>query len=324
MKILTICIPCDNQVHTILATIESCLIKEEDVEVLVVTDNCIPLVKKELDILVERYPNSVRCIENDNHHSLEIAIQEAKGLYFKVLRANDTLDQSSLVKVLETFKDVLRIQANLDMMICDYEYVTKKKKKDRMDYTLALPLDKVFTWHQIKFFKPLHCLTIESVIFKTNILKTSNITLYKELDMYNDALFTILPLSKVNAMCYVNVILQRVEKKVSEQEYLDSVDNSIDITKEMIEHTELTEVKSRKLRYYLAKHIATMIARTMVSLIKRGQVEDRVKKDELWDYLQIHNQYLYKYCKRTIVGKLAMIDNKVTNEVLVKTFNWMK
>lgn len=324
MKILTICIPCDNQVHTILATIESCLIKEEDVEVLVVKDQCLPQVEQELNVLVQRYPDSVRCIENYEHHPIETAVQEAKGLYFKVLRASDTLDQSSLVKVLETFKDLLRIQANLDMMICDYEYLTKKKKKDRIDYTLALPLDKVFTWHQIKFFKPLHCLTIESVMFKTNILKTSHIVLYRELDVYNDALFTILPLPKVNAMCYVNVILQRVEKKMTEQEYMESVDASIDIAKEMIEHTDLSDVKSRKLRYYLAKHIATMIARAMVSLIKRGQIEDRVKKDELWDYLQIHNQYLYKYCKRTIVGKLAMIDYKITNELLVKTFNWMK
>lgn len=324
MKILTICIPCNEQVYSLNATIESCLIKEEDVEILIVNDHMQERVTQEIEILQNRYPDCIRIINKGECHSLQSGINEATGLYFKVLKASDILDQSALVKVLETFKDLLRIQANLDMMVCDYKYSNSKNKKKVMSYKFALPFDKVFQWHQVKHFTPIQCLTLEAVIFKTAILKNINLYLESNDELFTNATYVLLPLQKVKAMCYIDVTLYNSMTYISEQTYMEYVDQCIQVVKVLISTIDLTSIKSRKLKHYLAKHMGILIARVMVSLIKIDTMESKRKRDELWEYLQARNQYLYKYCKKTSLGKLLKLDYKISNEALLRIFELKK
>lgn len=317
MKILTICIPCDEQTKTITKAIESCLIKEEDIEILIVNHHTNNFVIEESIHFIAKYPDTIRMITSDIS-----PMHEATGLYFKMLPAKDTIDQSALVKVLETLVSLIRIQANLDVLICDYEYQTTKKKKDRIDYHLALPTDKVFEWHQIKYFSTFQCFTMESVIFKTNILKTLNAPCYLD-TMYRSPMYPLLPIIKVKAMLYLDVSMHIVDERVPELMYLNTVDECIANTKKLLDSIDIQELKSRKMKHYVCRHINIMLARCVVSLLKRGQTEDQVKYDELWQYLQMHNYLLYKHCKNTVMGRLLSKDYRIINKVLTKGKYWI-
>lgn len=317
MKILTICIPCNKQTKTIIETISSCLIKEESIEILIVNHHANDFVIEECNQYITKYPDTIRMITSNDS-----IMQEARGLYFKILPAKDTVDQSALVKVLETLESLLRIQANLDMLVCDFEYKTNKKKKERIDYHLALPTDQVFEWHQIKYFATFQCFTMESVVFKTNILKTLHASCYLD-TLYNSFMFPLLPIIKVKAMLYLDVSMHIVDAKIPELTYLNTVDECIANTKEMIDGIDIQDLKSRKMKHYVCRHINILLVRCVVSLLKRGQIEDRVKKEELWDYLQIHNYALYKHCKNTIVGRLISKDHRIIKAMLIKANKWM-
>lgn len=317
MKILTICIPCNKQTETITKTIDSCLIKEDEIEILIVNHHANNFVVEECQYYITKYPDTVRMITSELSPVLE-----AKGLYFKMLPAKDIIDQSALVKVLETLESLLRIQANLDVLVCDYEYKTNKKKKDCIDYHLALPTDKVFEWHQIKYFATFQCFTMESVIFKTNILKTLNASCYLD-TMYHSPMFPLLPIVKVKAMLYLDVSMHIVDTRISELMYLNTVDECIANTKAMIDSIDIQDLKSRKMKHYVCRHINILLVRCIISLLKRGQIDDYAKRDELWEYLQIHNYALYKHCKNTIVGRLLSKEHRVINALLTKGNHWI-
>lgn len=317
MKILTICIPCNKQTKTITKTIDSCLIKEESIEILIVNHHANDFVIEQCNQYITKHPETIRMITSELSPVLE-----AKGLYFKILPTKDMVDQSALVKVLETLESLLRIQANLDVLVCDYEYSTNRKKKDYIDYRLALPTDKVFEWHQIKYFATFQCFTMESVIFKTNILKTSNASCYLD-TVYHSPLFPLLPIMQVKAMLYLDVSMHIVDARIIELTYLNTVDECIANTKELIGSIDMQDLKSRKMKHYVCRHINILLARCIVSLLKRGQIEDYAKKEELWEYLQIHNYALYKHCNNTIVGRLLSKDHRIIKTLLTKGNRWI-
>ena len=67
----------------------------------------------------------------------------------KILQCFDYLDQPSLVSVIETIRDFIRIQANLDLLVTDYKYVIPKKKKN-VSLKNVFPMETIFEWHNIK------------------------------------------------------------------------------------------------------------------------------------------------------------------------------
>ena len=83
---------------------------------------------------------------------LKTALKYSEGLYFKILQCFDYLDQPSLVSVVETIRDFIRIQANLDVLLTDYKYVVPQKKEKRVSYKNIFPTETIFEWHNIKAF----------------------------------------------------------------------------------------------------------------------------------------------------------------------------
>ena len=317
MKILTICIPCTKKTISVVDTIESCLIKAEAVEILIVNHHASDSVTSEIQEYVSNYPETIKVIDGTSS-----PMQLARGLYFKMLPDNDILDQSSLVKVIETLSAFLSIQANLDMLICNVEYQSTKKRKEGIDYKFALPTDRIFEWHQIKYFGSLQCFTMEAVIFKTNILKTMVVE-YDFETTYASLLYAITPVQKVKSMFYLDVSLHHIAKRKSQLEYINTVDECIHYTKHCIDTIDFTNIKSRKMKQYISRHVNILLARCIISLIEQDNEEETKRIEELWQYLQVHNFALYKHCQKTVVGKLLARENRFTKSILQKGFDWI-
>ena len=118
MKLLTICIPCHNSIETMHKSISSCLLMKEEIEVLIIDNQSQDETYEVAKEYEKEYPETIKVVKNDSQdYSISFVLQHCHGLYFKILSSGDYLDQPSLVSVVETLRDFMRIQANLDLLI---------------------------------------------------------------------------------------------------------------------------------------------------------------------------------------------------------------
>ena len=106
MKLLSVAIPCYNSAEYMGKCIESLLPRGDEVEILVVDDgsakdNTLEIAKE----YESKYPGIVRAIhkENGGHGSaVNTGIENATGLYFKVVDSDDCVDAESYKEIMAT------------------------------------------------------------------------------------------------------------------------------------------------------------------------------------------------------------------------------
>ncbi len=329
MKYLSIAIPCYNSQDYMAHAIESCLILKDDVEVIIVDDGSKDDTARIGDEYVNRYPETVKCIhqENGGHgQAVNTGLKNATGLYFKVLDSDDWFDQSSLVKVIETIKSLHETHDDVDMLIANYVYEKPSENKTNViKYTNALPTNRVFRWYDVKNFYPQQNLLMHSVIYRTQLLRNCNLELPKH-TFYVDNLFVYQPLPYVTTMYYLNVDLYRYfigrdDQSVNETVMISRIDQQIKVNKMMFDCCDVTKLKSRKLRSYMVKYLSMICTVSTVLLLKSGTEENLAKKDELWSYMKNKNYALYKAVKHTLLGSMMEMDSELGKKVLLTGYS---
>lgn len=107
MKVLTVVIPCYNSAAYMDRAIESLLIGDEDLEILIVDDGSSDNTSMIADEYEKKYPSIIRTIhkENGGHgDAINTGLKYSKGIYFKVLDSDDWFDKNSLKEVLDILK----------------------------------------------------------------------------------------------------------------------------------------------------------------------------------------------------------------------------
>lgn len=324
MKYLSIAIPCYNSQDYMDKAIESCLILKDDVEIIIVDDGSKDRTAQIGDDYVSLYPDTIKCIhqENGGHgQAVNTGLKNATGLYFKVLDSDDWFDQSSLVKVIETIKQLHQKDQDVDMFIANYVYEKPSANKSSViKYTNALPQNRTFRWYDLKHFYPQQNLLMHSVIYRTQLLRNCNLQLPKH-TFYVDNLFVYQPLPYVNTLYYLNVDLYRYyigreDQSVNEKVMISRIDQQIKVNKMMIDCCDVMKLKSRKLRNYMVKYLTMITTVSTVLLIKSGTPEHLQKKNELWQYLKNKNPELYKAVKHTFLGSMMEMDGHVGKKMI--------
>ena len=108
MKLLSIAIPCYNSQDYMAHCIESLLPGGEDVEILIVNDGSKDDTAKIADEYAAKYPTIVKAIhkENGGHGSaVNTGIENATGIYFKVVDSDDWVKEDAYLAILEKLKD---------------------------------------------------------------------------------------------------------------------------------------------------------------------------------------------------------------------------
>ncbi|MBQ6734164.1 MAG: glycosyltransferase family 2 protein [Lachnospiraceae bacterium] len=312
-KLLSICVPCYNAAGYMERCLASLPKGEEDVEILIVNDGSTDGTAGIAERYAAKYPRTVRVIhqENKGHGgAVNTGIREAKGLYFKVVDADDRVRKEPFRRIHAALQTLVAADSSPDMLVSNYVYDKEGEKRHRvMRYANALPQERLFTWEEVMHFRKGQYLLMHSVIFRTALLRVCGLRL-PEHSYYVDNLYVFLPLPFVRTMYYLDVnfydyAIGREGQSVNEQTMIRNVDQQLAVNRRMIDFfaSHYDAIASEKKRFrYMFNYLEIIMAVSSVMLWKSGTEENLGKKKDLWTYLRKKNHRLFLKMRTGIVG----------------------
>ncbi len=330
MKLLTITIPCYNSAEYMAHAIDTALMGGDDIEILIIDDGS---ADNTLDIARDyekRYPDIVRAIhqENGGHGAaVNTGLENATGLYFKVLDSDDWLDTYSLEQVLELLQQMLSDGVVLDMLISNYVYEKPSVHKHKvMSYLGAIPRGRIIGWNDIKHFRMSQNLLMHSIIYRTKLLRDCGLKL-PEHTFYVDNIYAYHPLPYVKKMYYLDVDLYRYfigrsDQSVNEAIMTKRIDQQLKVNRIIIDSHDLTTIRNRKLRSYMIKYLSMIMIVSSALLVNEGSRESLAKREELWGYLRSKNPIIYKTITRRKFGKPMQMNSKSGKKIIIHGYHF--
>ena len=331
MKLLTIAIPSYNSENYLSKCIESLLPGGEDVEILVVNDGSKDNTSAIGHEYEAKYPGIVKVIDKENggHGSaVNAGVENATGLFFKVVDSDDWVKKSAYLEILEKLKDFAGSDVIIDMLISNFVYEKEgAAKKKVMRYAHALPKDTVFTWNDVGHFFKGQYILMHSVIYRTKLLRECGMKL-PDHTFYVDNIFVYEPLPYVKNMYYMDVnfyryYIGREDQSVNEKVMIGRVDQQLRVNKLMIDYT----VRNRKmifvnkrLKQYMLNYLEIITTISSIMLILADTEEALDKKTELWEYLKASDSYLYRKLRYGIMGNGMNLPGKGGRKISVEGY----
>lgn len=332
MKLLSIAIPCYNSAAYMKKCINSLLPGGEDVEILIIDDGSTKDDTAEIaDRYEAEYPGIVRAIhkENGGHGSaVNTGIENANGLYFKVVDSDDWVQEEAYRQILDTLRAMVEGGKSLDMLVSNFVYEKEgEKRKKVMHYRHILPKDKLFTWSDCRHFSKGHYILMHSVIFRTRLLKDSGLKL-PEHTFYVDNLYVFEPLLHVENMYYLDVnfyryYIGRADQSVNEGVMISRLDQQIKVNKMMIDYyvdnkQEIMQTKRR--RQYMRNYLEIIMTVSSILCIRSGTEEHLAVKKELWKYLKQKDKLLYLWMRNGIMGGAMNLPGRGGRKISVEGY----
>ena len=313
MKLLSIAIPSYNSEGYLANCIESLLPGGEDVEILIINDGSTDATAAIADEYAAKYPTIVKAVhkENGGHGSaVNMGIDKATGLYFKVVDSDDWVKKEAYFKILDVLRELAGGEKTLDMLISNFVYEKEgERRKKVMHYRHILPEGQMFGWEDVKRFHKGHYILMHSVIFRTKLLRECGIRL-PEHTFYVDNLYVFEPLVQVKNMYYLDenfyrYYIGREDQSVNESVMISRIDQQIKVNKLMIDfyvENKQRILKTKRMHQYMRNYLEIITTVSSVLLIRSDTEENLDKKKELWQYMKQKDRLLYTWMRHGIMG----------------------
>ena len=331
MKLLSITVPCYNSEQYMRKCIDSLLPGGEDVEIIIVDDGSHDKTAQIADEYAKEYPSIVKVIhkENGGHGSgVNAGLENATGLYFKVVDSDDWVLDTAYRKILDTLTELTESGDILDMMISNYVYEKEgEKRKKVIRYKHVLPENEVFTWNDVHRFHKGQYILMHSVIFRTKMLRECGLKL-PEHTFYVDNLFVYEPLPYVKKMYYLDVnfyryYIGRSDQSVNEKVMIGRIDQQLKVNRLMVDYfTSKKQALSsqKKLRSYMINYLDIITTVSSIMLICSDTEENLEKKDELWKYIKQKDRMLFFKLRYGLLGRCTNLPGKSGRKVTVEGY----
>lgn len=331
MKLLSFAVPCFNSAAYMEKCVDSLLKGGEDVEIIIVDDGSTDETAEIADRYAREYPSIIKVVhkENGGHGSaVNTGIDQASGLYFKVVDSDDWVKEEPYMQILGTLKDLAGGERVLDMLVSNFVYEKIGEKRHKvMRYKHALPAQEIFTWDDVKHFHKGQYMLMHSVIFRTKLLRECALRL-PEHTFYVDNLYVFEPLIYVRNMYYLDVnfyryYIGREDQSVNENVMIGRIDQQIRVNKLMIDY--IVEKKSqaasnKKLYHYMLSYLDIITTVSSILLIRSGTEENLEKKKELWNYLKKKDWLLYRKLRYGLLGRCTNLPGKGGRKISVEGY----
>ncbi len=329
MKLLSVAIPCYNSEAYMAKCIESLLVGGEEVEIIVVNDGSKDRTAEIAEEYRIKYPTIVKVVnkENGGHGSaVNAGLENATGLYFKVVDSDDWVDADAYKEILAKLEELAGSRPILDMLISNFVYdkVGAKKKKVMKYSSLSLPKDRLFTWDEVGHFFKGQYILMHSVIFRTKMLRECGIKL-PEHTFYVDNLFVFEPLPYVKNMYYLDVnfyryFIGRDDQSVHESVMIKRIDQQIRVNKLMVDSFTSCGSMHKRTKAYMISYLDIITTVSSIMLIRSGTAEGLEKKKELLEYIKITNKGLYTKLRHSLMGSFMNLPGRGGRTISVTAY----
>ena len=318
MKYISFAIPCYNSQEYMDKAIESILKGGEDVEIIIVNDGSNDRTSEIAHEYEEKYPTIIKAVDKENGghgDAVNTGLKHATGLYFKVVDSDDWVDESSLMKILETLHKLVDEDKMVDMLISNYVYEKVGVKHKRViHYQNVIPQEKIITWKDLGKFQIGQYILMHSVMYRTELLRRCKLELPKH-TFYVDNIYVYYPLPHVKTLYYLNVnfyryFIGRDGQSVNEQNMIKRIDQQLFVNKTMIDMYDMDKIQNRRLRAYMINYLAIMMTVSSIIAIRSKNPENLEKKTELWKYLKEKQPKIYKKIRYGILGQTMNLPGK--------------
>ncbi len=327
MKYITFTVPCYNSQDYMRRCIDSLLVYQDEVEIIIVDDGSTDDTPQIADAYAKQFPGTIRVIhkENGGHGSgVNAGLAAAKGEYFKVVDSDDWLDARSLQKVLFRIMHWNREQTPADMIVCNYVYDhLHENKKKAISYRNVFKEGQMLGWNDIGVFSPSQYLVMHSLVFRTEVLRKSGVTL-PEHTFYVDNIFAYRPLPYVKSIYYIDTDLYhyfigREDQSVNEEVLKKRIDQQIYVTKLVADCVDLQEVARQypKLARYMMRNVSIMMAISSIHLLLINSDEAWKKRSELWNYMKLNHKNMYRKLRFTTLSGFTFLPGKTGRFVTI-------
>lgn len=327
MKLLTVTVPCYNSEAYMDKCIESLLAGGERMEILIVDDGSVKDNTAQIaDEYQRRYPSIIRAIhqENKGHGgAVNTGIENATGLYFKVVDSDDWVDEGSLLRILDKLEELVRGPETVDVFLTNFVYEKVGKKKKRiMRFLKNLPQDQVFRWNESKPFDSAHYVLMHNIIYRTGLIRESGLKL-PEHTFYVDNLYAFIPMGKARVLYYTNenfyrYYIGRDDQSVNEKVMLSRIDQQYKVNDLMIEHMSTVEKTLKgRCKDYMVHSLGIIVVVTSIMLVRIGTPEALQREKELWKKFKTKCPDSYRKLRRSVIGHAFHLPGKAGRKFLV-------
>lgn len=317
MKLLSVTVPCYNSQEYMRHCIETLLPGGEEIEILIVDDGSKDNTAAIADEFQERYPTIVRAIhqENAGHGGAVMkGLENATGLYFKVVDSDDWVDPQvlkDLLKLLRRFKQTNQL---VDMVVSDFVYdKAGARHKKVMRYPHAIPKDRVLHWEDVGNFPKGHYLLMHSVIYRTQVLRDCGLDLPLH-TFYVDNLFVYVPMTRVKTLYYVDRVfyhyfIGREDQSVQEAVMIRRINQQLKVNWLMFQQVDLDQVENQRLRRYLLNYLEIVTTVSCVLLYRSGTPEHLEMERRFWQDMERDYPRHYALLSRRMFGRVLGTQN---------------
>lgn len=299
-KLLTICVPCYNGAATLERCLDSVLeIKSRDaLDVIVVDDGSKDGSAQIAMDYVNRYPGIVTLIRKPNggHGSgVNAGMDHGKGLYYRVLDADDWMDSVDLQRLVDYFSAHRDNPA--DVCYTNYHVVDAKDGS-----TWPWPRPQKVEYGRLYKFEELDVndvyFTMHGSSFLLRTLRQSGVKCHEHC-FYVDSEYILKPIPFVRTAVFLDLSIYRYwqgqeGQSVSTASFVRNYENHATVLKSLVEYYNATEMPEPQRRYFhrlLKEHLKTHYR--IIQDFDPDRMRARARKREFDSFLRNGNRKLY-------------------------------
>lgn len=299
-KLLTVCIPCYNGATTLARCLDSILgIRSRDaLDVIVVDDGSKDRSAAIAQDYVERYPGVVSLIRKPNggHGSgVNAGIEHGRGLYYRVVDADDWVDSRALQLLIEYF-DAHQAEP-VDVCYTNYHVVNAKDGS-----TWPWPPPRTVQYGKIYRFGELDVndvyFTMHGSSFLLETLRKSGVKCHEHC-FYVDSEYILKPIPMVRNVVFLDLCIYKYwqgqeGQSVSAASFVRNYENHATVLKSLIEYYNSTEMPDAQKRYFhrlLKEHLRTHYR--IILEFDQDRSRSAARKAEFDSFLMKHAKDLY-------------------------------
>lgn len=305
MKRISFAVPSYNSEDYLCHCLDTLLTGGEAVEIIIVNDGSTDKTAAIADEYAAKYPTIVKAIhkENGGHGSgVNRGLQEATGIYYKVVDSDDWVNEQALKKLLDTVEKHLEEECLPDLyftnFIYDHAYDNTRFVRH---WRKKLPVNRFFSWDEVGSFYGAQVLLMHSLMYKTELLRQSQ-TVLPEHTFYVDNYFAYKPLPVMEKLFYLDVDLYhyfigRPDQSVNMKNFTRRYDQQVRVMELMASAYSYEQIQAMKKpqRRYMLHCLSAIMMNTMMFCCAGGSEPERIAcHHRMWTKIKENDPALYK------------------------------